>query len=86
MKKRNGHYLPLEHGQIEALFPDCFLIRGTMQLAKLFQYSRNMVILRQDNALALVNPIRLDDETERKLLGYGSIEHIFKIGALHSIE
>jgi hypothetical protein len=45
-----------------------------------------MVIIKEGTNLALINPIRVDEKMEKELLALGTITHIFKIGALHSVD
>jgi hypothetical protein len=53
----------LPHGQLEQIFPDIFFVTGTMQTVLMNarrQFSRNMTVVRDGNALTLINSIRLD--------------------------
>lgn len=59
---------------------------GSMQLFGLFKYSRNMVILKDGDNLCLVNPVRLNETEEKKLLSIGKIYAILKLGRLHSVD
>jgi hypothetical protein len=45
-----------------------------------------MVILKEGDKICLVNPIRLNEEEEQKLLSMGEIFSILKLGRLHSVD
>lgn len=86
MTKKTKHFATLHHGELVTIFPEVLSVKGTMQLFGLFRYSRNMTVLKNGNSLILVNPVRLSSEGETTLLGHGNIDHILKIGSLHSVD
>ena len=47
------------------------------------QHSRNMVIVRNDNKLSLINTIRLDNNGLAALDKLGKVENIIRIGSFH---
>src|SRR4051794_16135964 len=49
-----------------------------------FQFSLNMTIVRDGNALTLINAIRLDDEGLAELDVLGRVANVVKIGWLHA--
>ena len=59
---------------------------GSMKLVGIFKYSRNMVILKDGNNLCIVNPVRLNESEEKKLIELGKIHSIMKLGRLHSVD
>jgi hypothetical protein len=74
------------HGKIQTLFDDVFLITGTniTQYQGLeLQHSRNMIIIREDNKLSLINTVRLSKEGIKQLENLGEVTHIIRIGAFH---
>jgi hypothetical protein len=76
----------LPHSQLEQIFPDIFFVTGAMQTVLMnapFQFSRNMTIIRDGNALTLINSIRLDDAGLEQLDALGRVAHVVKIGSLH---
>ena len=80
-------YFPLlKHKDIELVTQNIYELRGTMKLFGLFQYSRNMHIIKVNNELALINPIRVDSKTLTKIAELGQIKHIYKIGELHGVD
>ena len=83
MKK---YFKQLPHQRIQKEYENIYSLMGSMQLLKIFKYSRNMVILKDRNNLCLVNPVRLDETEEKKLLALGNIHSILKLGRLHSVD
>lgn len=76
----------LPHTGVKQILPGIYTVTGTMKLFGLFQYSRVMTILKDENSLALVNPVRVNEETLSKIKELGEIDHIFKIGQLHNVD
>lgn len=75
------NYPPVEpHGPIEAVFENVFRVQGTVVMAPLVRLTRNMVVLRHDGELALVNAVRLNSEGEAALEALGKVAHIIRIG------
>lgn len=74
------------HGPITEVLPNIFFVTGTnitnynnIEL----QHSRNMVIVRDNNKLTLINTVRLDDSGLIKLDNLGKVENVVRIGAFH---
>ncbi len=54
----------LPHGPLEEMFPDVFFVTGMMKtvLANApWQFNRNMTVVRDGDALTLINSVRLND-------------------------
>lgn len=76
----------LDHGHPVEVFPDLFMVTGSMETvlnAADWKFSRNMIIVRQDGELTLINTIRLDQAGLEALNQLGSVEHVMRLGALH---
>lgn len=71
------------HGDIQEIFPDVFLVAGAMKLKPAFQFDRNMIILRQDGELVLVNSVRLTEPGLEQLEALGKVAHVIKLGQFH---
>jgi len=69
----------LQAGQIHALFDDVFWIPGKMPCSRTGQQA-NMIILRDDQQLSLINPVRLSPLQQQKLEQLGEIRHILRLG------
>jgi hypothetical protein len=79
----------LPHGPIEEVFPDVFFVTGEMRadFAEFpgvdWVYNRNMTIVRDGDALTLVNSVRLGDQGLAELEQLGTVTNLVRIGALH---
>ena len=51
----------LSHGNLEEAFPDVFFVTGSMETVLMgakWNFSRNMTVLRNGNALSLINTVQ----------------------------
>lgn len=79
----------LAHGKLQEVFPDVFFVTGTMKTVLMdahWHFSRNMTVVRDGDALTLINSVRLDDEGLESLEAIGHVANVVKIGALHGID
>lgn len=83
MKK---YFKQLPHKVITKNYDNIYSLIGSMKLFGLFKYSRNMVIIKEGEKLCLVNPVRLNEDEELRLLELGKVYSILKLGRLHSID
>lgn len=74
------------HNAIEQIADDVFMARGSIKLNPVIRFSRNMAIVRQDGALTLVDPIRLNKAGLRQLDALGEVKHIMRLGAFHGLD
>src|ERR1700730_7586030 len=74
------------HSQIKEVFPNIFHVTGT-NITKhkniVFQHSRNMIIVRDNERVSLINTVRLSDQGISSLNSLGKVENIIRIGAFH---
>lgn len=87
MMREFQHAMP--HGSIEEVFPDVFCVTGTMRnefFGSMWQFSRNMTIVRESRRLTIVNSIRLDDEGLAVLDALGKVVNVVRIGDMHGID
>lgn len=76
----------LPHGPLEEVFPGIFFVTGsmkTMLMGAHWHFSRNMTVVRDGDALTLINSVRLDDAGLAQLESLGRVAHVLKIGSLH---
>jgi hypothetical protein len=73
----------LPHDPLEELFPGIFLVRGEVPLNALLTLSRNMVVVAHEGELTLVDPVRLNEVEERRLLELGEIRRVLRLGPFH---
>ena len=71
------------HGDLEEIGSDVFMIRGSIKVNPIMRISRNMGIIRENNAITLVNPIRLNHSVESKLKSLGEVKNLVSLGAFH---
>lgn len=74
------------HSEIKEIFPNIFFVTGTnittydnVEL----QHSRNMIIIRDNNKLSLINTVRLTVEGLAELDALGEVKNVIRIGAFH---
>ncbi len=74
------------HGEITNIVDDVFFVQGTNIIvhdgARL-QSSRNMIIVRENNEITLINTVRLNDDGLKALEKLGPVKNIVRIGAFH---
>jgi hypothetical protein len=71
------------HDPIEEVFPDVFLVRGSMPLNRLMRIGRNMVVVRDGDALTILNSVRLTPEGETALERLGTVKQVIRLGYFH---
>lgn len=79
----------MPHGPIEEVFPDVFFVMGTMRnefFGSMWQFSRNMVIVRDGTDLTIVNSVRLDDAGLAALEALGTVRNVVRIGDMHGVD
>jgi len=74
------------HDPIEEIAPDLFMVRGSVRMNALMRITRNMAIVRDQGELSVVNPIRVDEATERELLALGDVKRILRLGPMHGLD
>ncbi len=87
MKDSNKNYFRLfPHGPLQQVLPNIFTVTGTIRLFGLFQYSRVMTILNDNGTLAIINPVRVEDDLLNEIHKLGQIKYLLKIGQLHCVD
>lgn len=79
----------LPHGKVEEVFTDLFQVTGTYKATygeDVWQFSRNMTVVRENGELTLINTVRLDENGLKELDSLGTVKHIVKLGASHGID
>lgn len=79
----------MPHGPIEEVFPDVFFVTGTMRgpfFGSVWQFSRNMVVVREGDRLTLINAVRLGEEGLAALDRLGKVVNVVKIGSMHGLD
>lgn len=73
------------HGALEPIVEDAWFVTGTVVFKPLVRLVRNMVVLRHDGELTLINAVRLDEAGEAALDALGKVAHVIKIG-IHGMD
>ena len=79
----------MPHGDLAEVFPDIFFVTGTTRPKfgdQQWQFSRNMTVVRDGEALTLINTVRLDDAGLSALDALGTVANVVKIGAFHGYD
>lgn len=79
----------LPHGQLQEIFPNVFFVTGTMRgefFGSMWQFSRNMTVVRESGRLTIVNSVRLDPEGLRQLEALGQVQNVVRIGDMHGVD
>ncbi|MDH3716302.1 MAG: hypothetical protein OET44_20940 [Gammaproteobacteria bacterium] len=74
------------HDPIAEIFPDVFLLRGSMRVGRGMRISRNMTLLRHDGKLAAINAVRLSPAGEKQLESLGKVTHVIRLGNFHGLD
>ncbi|TVZ28321.1 AIG2 family protein [Gillisia sp. Hel_I_86] len=79
----------MPHGEIKEIFKDVFFVSGTMKnefFGSMWQFSRNMTVIREDGKLSLINTVRLSEEGLAALEKLGSIVNVVRLGDMHGVD
>ncbi len=68
------------HGPLIPIMEDVWFVTGSVMLKPLLRLPRNMVVVRHEGELTLINSVRLDAQGEEALKALGKIAHVMKIG------
>ena len=68
------------------IFPQVYLLRGSIKIAPLLQMNRNMIILKQGQDLTLINAVRLNDSGLSQLAQLGMVKHLIRLGDFHGLD
>ena len=74
---------PGPHDPLEPLFDDVFWVHGSVEFGPGLSMNRNMVVLRENDGLTLIHPVRLSAEGEHALERLGDVRHVVRLGTAH---
>lgn len=74
------------HDPIKEIYPDIYLVHGSIRMGPGLWISRNMVILRQGEDLTLINPVRLSAEALNDLDALGKVINVVRLGDFHGLD
>jgi hypothetical protein len=73
------------HGELQPIMDDAWFVSGSVVFKPLIRLVRNMVVLRHDGELTLINSVRLNGAGEATLDALGTVRHVMKIG-IHGMD
>lgn len=76
----------LPHGALTEVFQDVFVVTGRFRFGPGLTITRNMTVVREGNALTLVNSVRLSPQGESELAKLGVVKHLVRLGAFHGAD
>lgn len=74
------------HDEIETLYPDVYLLHGSIKMGPGMRMNRNMIILKNSNELTLINPVRMSDDGLSKLDRLGEVKRVIRLGDFHGLD
>lgn len=78
----------LPHSALREIFPNIFFVSGTSVVPGPlpFRFSRNMIIVREDERLIILNSMRLTTEGERALDELGQVRDVIRLAGFHGAD
>lgn len=82
------HPPALPHGELREVFDDIFFVIGSVRMPGPLpmRFSRNMVVLRDGDALTLVHSMRLTEDGLNELENLGKIAHVVRLAGFHGMD
>lgn len=74
------------HDPIKEIFPDIYWVQGSIRLGFGLRMNRNMVIIRQNHELTLINAVRLTAQGLAQLDQLGRVKHLIRLGDFHGLD
>ncbi len=76
----------LPHGELTEVLPDIFFVTGTIRMAPLVSFSRNMTVVREGERLVLIGSVRLDDAGLAALDALGKVTDVIRLAGFHGMD
>lgn len=79
----------MPHGTIKEVLTDIFFVTGTMKnefFNSMWQFSRNMTVVRENGNLTIFNSVRLNDEELAELDKLGKVTNVVRLGDMHGVD
>jgi len=68
------------------LNPSVYLLHGSIKMGPGMRMNRNMVVLKNESNLTLINPVRMTEENLSRLDQLGSVNSIIRLGDFHGLD
>jgi hypothetical protein len=84
-----NYHEAMPHGEIKEVLKDVFFVTGTMKnefFGSMWQFNRNMTIVRENGNLTIFNSVRLDDEGLAELDKLGKVTNVVRLGDMHGVD
>lgn len=80
-------YAPVyPHQPLQQIFPDVYLLRGSIRLGPAAHINRNMVVVKQGHELVIINAVRMDEHELTRLDALGKVTHVIRLGDFHGMD
>jgi len=79
----------MAHGNIKEVLKDVFFVTGTMKnefFGSMWQFSRNMTVVRENGNLTIFNSVRLNEEGLAALDSLGQVVNVVRLGDMHGVD
>ncbi len=76
----------LPHDPPLQITEDLFVVHGCVQLLPVARITRNMIVVRDQEQLTLINAVRMDEAGLRSLEELGEVSHVLRLGPLHGLD
>lgn len=74
------------HDKIHEIYPNIFLLHGSIKMGPGMRMNRNMIILKSNSDITLINPVRMNDEGLATLDTLGKVKNIVRLGDFHGLD
>lgn len=74
------------HDTLTTLFSNVYLLHGSIKMGPGMRMNRNMVVLKNNDELTLINPVRMDEEELACLDQLGQVKRIMRLGDFHGLD
>lgn len=86
-KSLKHQYAPVHpHQPLQQIFPEVYLLRGSIKAGPGARINRNMVVLKQGHELVIVNAVRMDEHELARLDALGKVTHVIRLGDFHGMD
>ncbi|MEM9620282.1 MAG: hypothetical protein AAF993_01450 [Pseudomonadota bacterium] len=76
----------LPHDPPKQIAENLFVVHGCVRPSAIARFTRNMAIVRHNDELTLINPVRMDDPGLAQLEALGSVKHVLRLGPMHGMD
>lgn len=74
------------HDELRLIYSGVYLLHGSIKMGPGMRMSRNMIVLKNDGELILINPVRMTEDGLARLDELGNVKFIFRLGDFHGLD